>query len=130
MCRIAGVISLQHSFDELERKVRTMCEVQKHGGPDDEGIYADTNVPLVFGHRRLSLIDLSPGGHQPMKYSNEQLVITFNGEIYNYLELKNDLKLLGFVFRSNSDTEVILAAYSAWGVNSFKRFEGMFAFAL
>src|SRR5829696_8004422 len=109
MCRIAGVISSQHSMDDLQQKVRAMCEVQKHGGPDDEGVHADTDFPLVFGHRRLSLIDLSPGGHQPMKYSDDQLVITFNGEIYNYLELKHDLKSLGYVFKTNSDTEVILA---------------------
>ena len=107
-----------------------MCEQQKHGGPDDEGIYTDPEFPLVFGHRRLSLIDLSPGGHQPMTYGNDQVIISYNGELYNYLELKEDLKILGYHFKSSSDTEVILAAFSAWGVSCFKRFAGMFAFVL
>lgn len=130
MCRIAGIVSPHHSIDALQHLVKGMCEQQKHGGPDDEGLYCDADFPVVFGHRRLSLIDLSPGGHQPMKYSDDQLVITYNGELYNYLPLKKDLKTMGFVFRSDSDTEVILAAYAAWGVQAFKRFAGMFAFAL
>ncbi|HZH63445.1 MAG TPA: asparagine synthase (glutamine-hydrolyzing) [Flavisolibacter sp.] len=130
MCRIAGIISSQNSVDSLQHKVSFMCETQKHGGPDDEGIYTDPEYPVVFGHRRLSLIDLSPGGHQPMRYADDQLIITYNGELYNYLQLKEDLKRMGFVFKSTSDTEVILAAFSAWGVMAFKRFAGMFAFAL
>ena len=130
MCRIAGVISHQLTKAEIEEKVRLMCNTLKHGGPDDEGIYTDNEVPLSFGHRRLSLIDLSPGGHQPMKYNDNQLVITYNGELYNYLPIKDDLKSLGYQFKSTSDTEVILAAFAAWGVSAFKRFAGMFAFAL
>ena len=107
-----------------------MCYVQKHGGPDDEGTYIDDARHLAFGHRRLSLIDLSPGGHQPMFYNNNNLVITYNGELYNYIQLKEELKYLGYQFNSNSDTEVILAAYQEWGTKAFGRFNGMFAFAL
>jgi asparagine synthase (glutamine-hydrolysing) len=130
MCRIAGIIGSHYSVETLQQNVRLMCDQQKHGGPDDEGIYVDPEFPIVFGHRRLSLIDLSPGGHQPMMYGNDQYIISYNGELYNYLDLKEDLKILGYQFRSSSDTEVILAAFSAWGVNAFKRFAGMFAFAL
>jgi asparagine synthase (glutamine-hydrolysing) len=130
MCRIAGIINPQLSPEALQLSVRRMCHLQQHGGPDDEGIYSQPASSLVFGHRRLSLIDLSPGGHQPMFYQEEQLVISYNGELYNYLELKESLLAAGFRFSSQSDTEVILAAYAAWGTAAFKRFAGMFAFAL
>jgi len=102
----------------------------KHGGPDDEGIFSDKEHHLVLGNRRLSLIDLSPGGHQPMQYAEGRLVITFNGEIYNYKELKEELVKAGQCFKTGSDTEVILAAFAAWGTASFDKLNGMFAFAL
>lgn len=102
----------------------------KHGGPDDEGIYGDPENGLVLGHRRLSLIDLSECGHQPMGYANGRYVITFNGEIYNYKELKRELERAGACFKTNSDTEVLLAAFATWGTASFNRLNGMFAFAL
>lgn len=107
-----------------------MCDKQKHGGPDDEGFYSNESNSLVLGHRRLALIDLSPGGHQPMPYDGERYWITYNGELYNYPELKEELLKAGFSFKSASDTEVILAAFAAWGTHAFKRFNGMFAFAL
>jgi asparagine synthase (glutamine-hydrolysing) len=107
-----------------------MCQVQKHGGPDDEGFYTDAVHKLVLGHRRLALIDLSPGGHQPMPYANERYWISYNGELYNYPEIKAELSDAGYTFKSSSDTEVILAAFAAWGSNAFRRFNGMFAFAL
>lgn len=107
-----------------------MCHVQKHGGPDDEGIYLDEATGVGLCHRRLSLIDLSPGGHQPMLYNNGRLVLCYNGELYNYIELKDELRQLGYHFYSTSDTEVILTSFAEWGVKSFKRFNGMFAFAL
>jgi asparagine synthase (glutamine-hydrolysing) len=110
--------------------VTEMCQILKHGGPDDEGIYADEEQHLVLGHRRLSLIDLSNSGHQPMSYAEDKFEITFNGEIYNYKELKSGLQRAGACFRTNSDTEVILAAFAAWGIASFNRLNGMFAFAL
>lgn len=107
-----------------------MCDALKHGGPDDEGFYCDAAHHLVLGHRRLALIDLSPGGHQPMPYDSERYWISYNGELYNYPEIKQELADAGFAFKTASDTEVILAAFAAWGTNAFKRFNGMFAFAL
>lgn len=102
----------------------------KHGGPDDEGIYSDESQHLVLGHRRLSLIDLSANGHQPMSYASGRFVISFNGEIYNYLEIKEALLKEGLAFKTGSDTEVIMAAFAAWGTHSFEKLNGMFAFAL
>ena len=110
--------------------VKQMCDSLKHGGPDDEGFYSNEQHKLVLGHRRLSLIDLSPGGHQPMPYHSERYWISYNGELYNYLEIKAELLTAGYSFKSASDTEVILAAFAAWGTNAFKRFNGMFAFAM
>ncbi|MES2107446.1 MAG: asparagine synthetase B, partial [Bacteroidota bacterium] len=111
-------------------RVQAMCDALAHGGPDDSGIFADENARLVFGHRRLSIIDLSRGGHQPMTDVTKRAWITFNGEIYNYQELRTELQAYGFGFNSGSDTEVILAAYLRWGTASFGKLRGMFAFAL
>lgn len=129
MCRIAGLLNRAFPQQKILEEVKLMCQLQRHGGPDDEGFYSNEENHLVLGHRRLSLIDLSAAGHQPMQYQN-RFYISFNGEIYNYNLLKNDLKLLGHHFKTNSDTEVILAAYSQWGVQSFSRLKGMFAFAI
>ncbi|MFZ4059274.1 MAG: asparagine synthase (glutamine-hydrolyzing) [Ferruginibacter sp.] len=130
MCRIAGIISAQLSSEERQLRVKDMCNIQAKGGPDDEGFYTAPEFNLNFGHRRLSLIDLSVTGHQPMLYEVERYVITFNGEIYNYLEIKEELVALGFSFQSTSDTEVILAAFAHWGTAAFPKLNGMFAFAL
>ncbi|MCX2585049.1 asparagine synthase (glutamine-hydrolyzing) [Pedobacter sp. MR22-3] len=130
MCRIAGVIDKKAYPDQLRQDVQQMCDVMRHGGPDDEGFYTDEAGGLGFGHRRLALIDLTAGGHQPMFGPEEKLVITFNGEIYNFPELKKELSAAGYPFHTQSDTEVILAAYQAWGVNGFRKLNGMFAFAL
>ena len=130
MCRIAGVVNKGLPVVATKALVSEMCTVLKAGGPDDEGFYCNENHGLVFGHRRLSIIDLSPAGHQPMQYANEQYCITYNGELYNYPELKTTLARQGCVFTTNSDTEVILAAFATWGTNAFSRFNGMFAFAL
>ncbi|MBB6235482.1 asparagine synthase (glutamine-hydrolyzing) [Pedobacter sp. AK013] len=130
MCRIAGIIDKNRPIEQIKQEVKGMCNVMAHGGPDDEGFYTNTNEGFVIGHRRLALIDLSPNGHQPMKYRAGELIISFNGEIYNYQELKKELQNLGFLFHTESDTEVILVAYAAWGVASFARLKGMFAFYL
>jgi asparagine synthase (glutamine-hydrolysing) len=127
MCRIAGIASVE-SPEEARRLVQSMTGRMAHGGPDDEGIFQSGRVTL--GHRRLSIIDLSSAGHQPMIHSNGQLVLSFNGEIYNYRELRKELQAMGISFRSNSDTEVILEGYLAWGPVAFSRFRGIFAFAL
>jgi asparagine synthase (glutamine-hydrolysing) len=127
MCGIAGVLNLDGkpaSPDVLKR----MTDAIAHRGPDGEGAYADGNVGL--GHRRLAIIDLSPGGHQPMATRDGRYVITYNGEIYNYRELRRELEGLGHAFASRSDTEVLLAAWTQWGLKALDRFNGMFAFAL
>ncbi|TSJ35955.1 asparagine synthase (glutamine-hydrolyzing) [Mucilaginibacter corticis] len=130
MCRIAGIIAKRISHHELTEKVSLMCDVLKHGGPDDGGIFSDEHVSLVFGHRRLSIIDPGINGHQPMADVNKRVWITFNGEIYNYLPIREQLLAVGVVFHSFTDTEVIINAYLQWGVSSFSKLRGMFAFAL
>jgi len=132
MCRIAGALSPILHKQELIDLVNNMCQLQRHGGPDGEGTYTNPGFNGVLGHRRLSVIDLSDAGKQPMTYSylNNTYSITYNGEIYNYPELKKSLKDLGYTFSSNSDTEMIMAAYDKWGAGAFERFSGMFAFAL
>ena len=101
-----------------------------HGGPDDAGIYSEKTRAVGLAHRRLSIIDLSSAGHQPMCSEDGNLVITYNGEVYNYNEIKNELLKKGYVFKSNSDTEVVLKSYQEWGLEAVNRFRGMFAFAL
>jgi asparagine synthase (glutamine-hydrolysing) len=130
MCRIAGVINNHLQPQLIRGQVKAMCQALQHGGPDDEGVFFDEKNNLAFGHRRLSIIDLSANGHQPMADQRQKTWITFNGEIYNYLELRNELLNLGVQFTSVTDTEVIIAAYMQWGTDAFSRFRGMFAFAL
>lgn len=130
MCRISGIINPSLPVPELKGIVKEMCHILQHGGPDDEGIFVSEENHLVLGHRRLSLIDLSDCGHQPMSYAQGRYEITFNGEIYNYRELKAALIRSGSVFNTESDTEVILAAFATWGTGSFEKLNGMFAFAL
>lgn len=130
MCRIAGIIDKTRNITEIQQEVKAMCDVMAHGGPDGEGFYQNEVEHFAFGHRRLALIDLSPAGHQPMSYNHYHLTITFNGEIYNFPELKKELTEAGFTFVSHSDTEVILAAYQYWGIASFTLLKGMFAIAL
>ncbi len=105
-----------------------MLTILRHGGPDDEGVFIE--APVSFGHRRLSIIDLSSAGHQPMLSHNENIVLSYNGEIYNYRLLKQELELKGVVFKTHTDTEVIISAYEQWGISFFNRLEGIFAFSL
>ena len=105
-----------------------MTDVQHHRGPDDAGHWWDANQPVALGHRRLSIIDLGPDGHQPMAGPDGDLQLVFNGEIYNYVELRSELS--DYPYRSRTDSEVILAAYRAWGEGCVERFVGMFSFAL
>jgi len=130
MCRIAGIVSKRLKTEELREKVKVMCRALQHGGPDDEGLFCEEKAGLVFGHRRLAIIDLSAKGHQPMADVSQKVWITFNGEIYNYLELKLQLLLLGAKFHSDTDTEVIIQAYLHWGMASFSKLRGIFAFGL
>lgn len=130
MCRIAGIVSRKFSVAERNAYTLQMRDAQAHGGPDGAGTYTSENCPVTLGHRRLSLLDLSAAGHQPMADSTKKIWISFNGEIYNFKEIRTELQALGLHFKSQSDTEVILAAYQCWGVASFNRLKGMYAFAL
>jgi asparagine synthase (glutamine-hydrolysing) len=127
MCGIAGIVDFNGSAPTRET-IGRMTDLLRHRGPDDEGI--EIIGPAGLGHRRLSIIDLSPAGHQPMTLEGAGLHVVFNGEIYNFQEVKAELEALGETFRTRSDTEVILRAYRAWGVDSLQKLNGMFAFAL
>ena len=133
MCGIAGFLdrSGQYSGDCLQRLVTAMTDAIAHRGPDDSGAWQDPASGIVLGHRRLSIIDLSTEGHQPMTGPGGNQVIVFNGEIYNFQELRRELEASGQRFRGHSDTEVMLAAFGEWGFDAaVRRFNGMFAFAL
>ncbi len=133
MCGISGFLDTSHRFGtrELESTALKMVDTLRHRGPDDCGVWADAKAGIALGHRRLSIVDLSPEGHQPMHSVCGRYVISFNGEIYNFDALRRDLEVLGHGFRGHSDTEVMLACISQWGlVPAVTRFNGMFAFAL
>ena len=133
MCGITGFFTTekQISSQELGNIVENMCQSLIHRGPDDGGIWVDEEVGIALGHRRLSIVDLSPEGHQPMISANGRYIIVFNGEVYNFPQLRKQLESLGYNFRGHSDTEVMLASFCEWGViEATKRFNGMFAFAL
>ena len=129
MCGIAGICQVDASplTPEAGQWVKAMTDRMSHRGPDGEGQWS--SGPVCLGHRRLSIIDLSGGG-QPMHSADGQMTVTFNGEIYNYAELKEQLTALGGQFQTSSDTEVILEGYRIWGPDCLARFDGMFAFAL
>jgi asparagine synthase (glutamine-hydrolysing) len=127
MCGICGIINFdQTPVDEFV--ITKMMVAQKHRGPDDEGFYLDQNIGL--GHVRLSIIDLTCTGHQPMFSDDNRFVIIYNGEIYNYADIKKVLIAKGIQFKTNSDTEVILKAYIEWGFESLSMLRGMFAFVI
>lgn len=127
MCGIAGIFNLNgESVSPVI--LRKMTDIIAHRGPDGEGFYTDSFIGL--GHRRLAVIDLSPAGHQPMMSEDGMFVITYNGEVYNFQELRTELQSLGYKFRSKTDTEVILYSYVRWGHKCIYRFNGMFAFAI
>ncbi|MGH8130727.1 MAG: asparagine synthase (glutamine-hydrolyzing), partial [Steroidobacteraceae bacterium] len=130
MCGIAGLVSLSGQ-DLTERDaalVSTMCDIQAHRGPDDRGVTLLGRAAL--GSNRLSIIDLSQAGHMPMSDPRTGRWITYNGEVYNFAEVRRELEASGRQFRSHTDTEVVLHAYEEWGVAAFDRFVGMFAFAI
>lgn len=127
MCGIVG--QFEKNGYVSEEMFRSMCEAIRHRGPDDAGIYRNPSKDLMLGHLRLSFLDLTPNGHQPMTDVTDRVVITYNGEVYNYPELKQQLSA-GYEFRSNSDTEVIIAGYLKWGIGVVNHLKGMFAFGL
>ncbi len=146
MCGICGLVQADGS-DRLAERVRRMTRLAAHRGPDDEGVavFASEGVQQLgaddvdveerpwtvgLGHRRLSIVDLSPGGHQPMTDARGRYWIVYNGEIYNHVELRRELESAGERFVTRSDTEVILTAYRCWGRDALNRFNGMWAFAI
>lgn len=127
MCGIAGILQTDGTGAPAD-VLQTMTDALVHRGPDGEGIYRDG--PVGLGHRRLKIIDLTPAGDQPMATEDGKFVIAYNGEVYNFRELRADLEKRGHRFRSRTDTEVVLHAYREWGTDALARFNGMFAFAI
>ena len=127
MCGLFGSLSFDGNAINSEQAVSMSARVAQRG-PDDKGEYFDG--PVMLGHRRLAIIDLSAAGHQPMQDSSERYSIVFNGTIYNYPELRTTLIGKGYQFKSQSDTEVIINAYACWGDACVERLHGMFAFAI
>lgn len=127
MCGIAGILNFNHK-PVAYNQIKSMTDTLIHRGPDGEGHYVDHCVAL--GHRRLAIIDLSAAGHQPMQTRDGRFFITYNGEIYNFQELRIELESLGYQFHSRTDSEVVLNAYAQWGAKSIEKFNGMFALAI
>jgi len=132
MCGIAGIYSASglHEPEAALARVGAMCAAMRHRGPDDAGVFLSHDRQVVLGNVRLAIIDLTPAGHMPMASEDGSVCITYNGEIYNFAELREELAVLGHSFRSSSDTEVVLRAYLQWGTDCVRRFRGMFALAL
>lgn len=134
MCGISGIITTNNSTD-FGSAIQKMTDAIAHRGPNSQGIWNDEHC--YFGHRRLSIIDLSEAGHQPFISQDGRYILIYNGELYNYKDLKFELqrvehgsKNLPYFFKTNTDTEVILASYLRWGNKCMQRFNGMFAFAI
>lgn len=133
MCGIAGFLQLTERFtpEQARARVEGMRDALIHRGPDDAGTWLDPGGRVALGHRRLSILDLSPEGHQPMASLDQRYHLVYNGEVYNFLDLKRELESFGHPFRGGSDTEVLLAAFCQWGVEAtLPRLNGMFALAL
>jgi len=131
VCGLVGFWDFKRRVDHPERCLGAMAGVITHRGPDDQGAFFDVDAGLGLGHRRLSIIDLSEDGSQPMESATGRFVLAYNGEVYNFGELRGELEAEGETFRGHSDTEVILAAIERWGLEvALARFNGMFAFAL
>jgi len=133
MCGIVGFVSSNGLPENTLSTLRQMADRIRHRGPDDAGYWIDREAGVALAHRRLSILDLSPAGHQPMASASGRYQVIFNGEIYNHVALRRDLETIGGApaWRGHSDTEVMLAAFERWGLEeSLRRFEGMFAFAL
>ena len=132
MCGIIGYYGPSSRLKELAEALDLGLQNLSHRGPDDRGTWEDVRDAgaLGLGHRRLSILDLSPSGHQPMFSANGRFSTVFNGEIYNFMEIRTELAAHGVQFRSTSDTEVVLEAYALWGIAAVERFIGMFALAI
>lgn len=130
MCGIAGVMRLGSVADGSEQVLRAMCDTMAHRGPDDAGTWRSPDGAAVLGHRRLSIVDLSPAGHNPMSNEDGSVWITYNGEVYNHAEHRDRLEAAGHIYRSHTDTETLLHLYEEHGVEMLTRLRGMFAFAI
>ena len=133
MCGICGILTRPRSRGGVpvsKSKLESLRDAQRHRGPDDAGTWIADDGSIGLGHRRLSIIDLTSAGHQPMATSDGELLVVFNGEIYNFKDLRAELEDAGHVFRTSSDTEVLLHGYRQWGLSLLERLGGMFAFAL
>ena len=129
MCRIVGFWDFNYKGEyKVQEIIESMRDALVHGGPDDAGVYIDPSCCIALGHRRLSILDLSPSGRQPMEF--DDLVITYNGEIYNFRDIRKELEAYGYKFSSNTDTEVVVKSFHRWGVSALCKFRGMFAFAI
>ncbi len=131
MCGVIGIFDKHLSGPEIEARLSGICASLQHRGPDDQGVWIDKNIPLGLGHRRLAILDLSQRGHQPMLSPSGRYAVSYNGEIYNFPDLRKELEGKSFSFQGGSDTEVLLAAIDAWGLlEAVKKMNGIFAFAL
>ncbi|MBF2004234.1 MAG: asparagine synthase (glutamine-hydrolyzing) [Chlorogloeopsis fritschii C42_A2020_084] len=130
MCGIAGILTTESDQNHLERLIQRMQGALQHRGPDDQGVYIAPNRQASLAHTRLSILDLTPAGHQPMSTPDGRYWITFNGEIYNFQQLRSQLEAKGEDFCSRTDTEVILKLYQYMGADCVKQLRGMFAFAI
>ena len=131
MCGINGIFAYHYAANpiDVDELIRTRDHMRERG-PDGKGMWTSEDRRLGFGHRRLSIIDLTDAGAQPMRSADGRFVVTFNGEIYNYRELRRGLEAKGFCFKSQSDTEVLLHLYADKGADMVQALRGMFAFAL
>ena len=127
MCGICGIIRFDNKTVQAE-PIHEMMRIMKHRGPDDEGVFLENN--LGFGFVRLSIIDLSPAGHQPMFSNDKRYIMVFNGEIFNYIELREELQGKGVIFNTQTDSEVLLNAFIVWGEECLNHFNGMWAFVI
>jgi len=131
MCGICGIIDYKQNTVINNELIQRMCTAMNHRGPDGGGIFIDKNdISVGLGHRRLSIIDLSPAGQQPMSNEDKKIWIVFNGEVYNFRDLREDLYRKGHIFKSNTDTEVVLHLYEEYSKECVKFLRGMFAFAI
>jgi asparagine synthase (glutamine-hydrolysing) len=130
MCGICGIVGFSDAFDTSERTVVAMSDTIAHRGPDDSGAWIEPANRVALGHRRLAIVDLSPAGHNPMPNEDGTVWITYNGEVYNHVALREELEAKGHVFRSHADTEAILHLYEEEGPACVERLEGMFGFAI
>ena len=130
MCGISGIYNCSDRNINANKIIEDIIKLQDKRGPDDRGMWQSTCKKTTFGHNRLSIIDLTDKARQPLVSKDNSLVITFNGEIYNYKEIRNELSKNNILFKSNSDSEVILESYKCWGIEFVKKLRGMFAFAI